>query len=916
VLSGRSRECRTLDDLLERVRAGGSATLVVRGEWGVGKSALLGYLSGRAAGCRVAHAAGAQSERELAFAGLHQLCAPMLDQLERLPGPQRDALSTAFALTAGYPPDRFLVSVAALTLLSAVAAERPLVCLVDDAQWLDRASAQALAFVARRLESRSIALVFAVREPIEELAGLPELVVDGLADGDARALLNSAIGGALDERIRDRIVAETRGNPLALLDFSRVATSTELAGGFGLPGALPLPRRLEESFGRQLAPLPEDTRRLLLLAAAEPTGEPVLVWRAAARLGIGVDAAAPAVVAGVCEFGARVRFRHVLMRSAVYRAASQEDRVEAHRALAAVTDPELAPDRRAWHRAHAASGPDEAVATELARWAERAQARAGLAAGAAFHARAAALTLDPARRAASALAAAHAQCEAGAPDAALRLLATAQAGPLDEVDRARVEVLRARIAALRHGGTASGLLAATRRLERLDAALAGEIYLDLLSGGLFAGPLGDGGVVEAAEDVRARPLRSPPETPRVSALLLDGLATLVTEGSAVATPKLQLALSALPGDHISREGEIRRLLPACLAAMAVWDDTSWNLLATRFAQLARDAGARAVLPTALSSRVLLLQFAGEFAEAASAIGEVEALTEATGTPLAPYSALANAAWQGREREATELIEAATGEVMGPGEAMRPVVIGWARGLLHNAAGQYEDALAATREVPECSTALPHARWVLIELIEAAARSGKPDLGAAALARLADTTRASGTDWGLGIEARSRALLSEGETAERLYREAIERLGRTRIRVELARTRLVYGEWLRRESRRRDAREQLTAAQVMFAAMGAERFAQRAGQELAATGATTRGRSAEASADLTAREAQVAQLARDGLSNHEIGSRLFLSSRTVEYHLTKVFAKLNVRSRTQLRSALSAGAEVDANALAA
>ena len=492
------------------MRAGRSGALVVRGEPGVGKTALLEYVLERASGCRVARASGVQSEMELVFAGLHQLCAPMLDRLERLPGPQRDALGTAFGLARGVAPDRFLVGLAVLSLLSEVAEERPLVCLVDDAQWLDRASAQALAFVARRLLAESVALVFAARAPGEEreLRGLPELMVEGLGESDARALLGSVLPGPLDERVRDRIVAETRGNPLALLELPRGLTPAELAGGFGLPDAPALSGRIEESFRRQLAALPAATRRLLLVAAAEPVGEPVLLWHAAEQLGVGVEAAGPAAEAGLCEFGARVRFRHPLVRSAVYRAASPEDQRSAHGALAEATDPELDPDRRAWHHAQAAPGPDEEVAAELERSAGRAQARGGLAAAAAFLEQAALLTPGSARRTERALAAAQAKHQAGAPDAALELLATAEAGPLDELQRARVDLLRAQIAfAVRRGSDAPPLLLkAAKRLEPLDLTLARETYLEALSAAIFAGRLATGGgVLEAAEAARAAP---------------------------------------------------------------------------------------------------------------------------------------------------------------------------------------------------------------------------------------------------------------------------------------------------------------------------------------------------------------------------------------------------------------------------
>ena len=430
-LLGRRSESEALDRLLGAVRAGQSRALVLRGEPGSGKTALLDYLVEHASGCRVARAAGVQSEMELAFAGVQQLLAPMLDRLERLPGPQRAALATAFGLSPGSAPDRFLVGLAVLSLLAEVAEERPLVCVVDDEQWLDQASAQVLAFVARRLVAESVALVFAARVPSDEVAGLPELVVEGLGEGDARALLDAVLTGPLDERVRDQLVSEARGNPLALLELPRGMTPAELAGGFGLAGGLPLPSRIEESFRRRLEALPADTRVLLLVAAADPVGDPLLVWRAAGRLGIGTEAATPAADAGLLEVGARVRFRHPLVRSAAYRSASVQERRDVHRALAEATDPELDPDRRAWHRAQATPGPEEDVAAELERSAGRAQARGGLAAAAAFLERAAMLTPEPARRGQRLLAAARAKRDAGALEAALGLLDRSRTGRPD-----------------------------------------------------------------------------------------------------------------------------------------------------------------------------------------------------------------------------------------------------------------------------------------------------------------------------------------------------------------------------------------------------------------------------------------------------------------------------------------------------
>jgi DNA-binding CsgD family transcriptional regulator/tetratricopeptide (TPR) repeat protein len=902
-LRGRRDECGTLDELLDAVRRGDSRTLVLRGEPGVGKSALLEYVVERASGCRVVRAAGVQSEMELPFAGLQQLCAKMLDRLERLPGPQRDALGTAFGLSAGEAPDRFLVGLAVLSLLTHVAEERPLVCLVDDAQWLDRASAQALAFVARRLSAESVAVVFAERAlNDQELTAVPELVVEGLGYDAARALLDSALKGPLDERVLHRIVAETRGNPLALLELPRGLTPAQLAGGFGLPNALPLSGQIEESFRRRLEPLPVESQRLLLVAAAEAVGEPGLVRRAAEGLGVAVEAAvAPAVAAGLLEFGAHVQFRHPLVRSAVYRAASLEDRRSVHRALAEVTDTDADPDRRAWHLAHAAPGPDEKVALELERSAGRAQARGGLAAAAAFLEQAFRLTLEPARRAERALAAAQAEHQAGSFDAALQLLATAEGGPLDELQLARVDLLRAQIAFAMNRGSGAPplLLKAAKRLERLDVKLARETYLDALTAAVFAHRLASsGGVLEVAEAARAAPPSSQP--PGAADLLLDGWVLLITEGHAAGVPVLKRAMRACCGETISNGEEIRRLWLACHTAFELWDDETWHVLSTRMVRLARDAGALTELPIALNSLSVACLFAGDFSTASALVDEAAAVNEVTGGHLAPYGAVLLAACQGREARASELIEAGVREVTRRGEGMGLTVIQWASALFYNGVGRSGDALAAAQQASQHAHDPTRA---LPELIEAAIRSGVPEQAADALQRLSQATRASGTEWALGIEASSRALLSENGVAEGLYREAIDRLGRTRVRVALARAHLLYGEWLRRKRRRLDAREELRIAHEMFTAMGIEAFAQRAARELLATGETARKRTIEPRGQLTAQEAQVARLARDGLSNAEIGARLFISTRTVEYHLHKVFAKLDIGSRNQLHRVL-------------
>ena len=900
VLHGRRAEREVLDRLLEAVRGGQSRVLVVSGEPGVGKTALLQSVIQSAAGFRVARAVGVESEMELAFAALQQLCAPMLHRLDRLPAPQQEALGVAFGLRTGSAPDRFLVGLAVLSLLAEAAEERPLVCVVDDAQWLDLASAQALVFVARRLLAESIALVMATRDPSDELKGFPWLVVEGLRNGDARALLGSVLGVPLDDRVRERIVAETRGNPLALLELPRGLTAAELAGGFGLPDAPGLSGRIEDSFQRRVARLPADTRRLLLVAAAEPVGDPVLLWRAAGQLGIGLQAASE--TDGLLAIGASVTFRHPLVRSAVYRAASPQERQAVHRALADATDSEVDSDRRAWHLAQATPGFDEDVAAALERSAGDAQARGGLAAAAAFLERAAVLTPEPSRRAERALAAARAKHQAGAFDAALRLTAIAESGPLDELQHAQVDLLRGQIA-LSHGSDAPPLLLkAAKRFEPLDQRLARETYLDALTAAFSPGMLAsDETILETARAARAAP--PSPQPPRASDLLLDGLALLITDGYAAGTPTLRRAVNAFRREDVS-EGDGRRWLSlAARLAAFVWDDEAFDVLSARFVQLARDAGALSVLPLALATRSAVRLFAGELAVAFSLLDEVAAVNEATGARLAPYVGLAHVTFQGREAEATPLIEAATSELVRRGDGQGLRFMHWVTAVLDNGLGRYEEALAAAQQAGEDTYASWWRDWGLVELIEAAARSGKPELAVDALGRLSQATAASGTDWALGLEARCRALLTEGEAAERLYRQAIEALGRTRVRVELARARLLYGEWLRRERRGLDAREQLRTAHTLFTEFGMEAFAERARIELEATGEHARKRTVETLDDLTPQEAQISRLAADGATNQEIAAQMFISPNTVDYHLRKAFRKLGVKSRHQLKQHL-------------
>jgi DNA-binding CsgD family transcriptional regulator len=909
-LLGRRGECKALDQLVAGVRAGQSQVLVLRGEAGVGKTSLLNYVVGHASGCRVERAAGAESEMELPFAGLQQLCAPMLDALDRLPGPQRDALATAFGLSSGDAPDRFLVGLAVLSLLAEVAEEKPLVCLIDDAQWLDRVSAQTLAFVARRLLAEQVALVFAVREPGDEheFSGLKGIHVRGLPDDDARALLGSVIRGPVDERVRDRILAETRGNPLALLELPRGLTPAELAAGFGLHDTAPLTSRIEDGFLRRLEALPDQTRRLLLIAAAEPVGDAASLWRAIEQLEIPPEALAPAEAAGLIEIGAQVRFRHPLVRSAAYRSASTLERQDAHRALAQITDPDLDPDRRAWHRAQATPGPDEDIAAELERSAGRAQARGGLAAAAVFLENAAILTPGTARRAERHLAAAWGKRDAGALDAALDFLVAVEAGPPDALRAGSVKRLRGQIALdQRHAREATPLLlSAAKCLEPLDAGMARETHMEALGAAMWATGLdGENSVRDAAEAARGAPPAA--TSPRPVDIVLEAVAARFTDGYAAAAPVLANALEALrtPSageDDVSRSLWLAGNNVSGILALELWDFESRHALGERQLQLARETGALLQLQFALNFHATTHLLAGRLEDAASLIDEDNLIEDATGNPAFAYCAVGLAAFRGREPQASDLIEATVLEAAERGLGRVVSFAVYASAVLYNGLGQHEAARDAARRILDYDV-LGYGTCAVAELAEAASRTGDEALVRDALEWLGERTRVAPTDWALGIEARVRALLSDGGTAAGLYEESLDRLGRTRLRNEVARGHLLYGEWLRREGRRVDARVQLRTAHEMLTAMGFEAFAERARRELSATGETARKRTAESRDDLTAQEAQIARFAIEGLSNPEIGTRLFISPRTVEWHLRKIFTKLGIASRKELRKAL-------------
>jgi DNA-binding CsgD family transcriptional regulator len=904
-LIGRQRECEELDRLLGDALAGRSRTAVLRGEAGVGKTALLSYLSERVGSWQVATAVGVESEMELAFSGLHQLCVPLLEHLAGLPGPQREALSTVFRRSDGPVPDPFLVGLATLSLFAEVAEKRPVLCIVDDAQWLDQASARVLGIVARRLLAERVALVCGARAGVGDhvLAGLPELLIRALGDNDARALFLENVHGPLDAAVCEQIIAESHGNPLALLELPRTWSAAALAGGFGHPANRPLSGKIEESYARRLLQLPSHTRLLVLAAAAEPSGDPLLLQRAAETLGLDMAAADPAVDGGLLGVSTRIEFTHPLVRSAAYRAGATADRHRVHRALAEATDAARDPDRCAWHRAQATSGPDEEVAAELERSAGRAQGRGGVAAAAAFLQRAVALTQDPARRADRALAAAQASLQAGALDTAVGLLATAEAAALDELQRARIDLLRARLAfaSVRLTDSTPLLIAAARRLEALDISLARETYLDAFFAALSAGRF-DGGVgpLEVAQAARGAARRTD-EEPTAADLFLDALVALA-EDYDTAIPLCRTAFDKLSADTISSE-ERSRWFQGGVVAFEVWDDDTAYALAHRHVQMARETGTFDELAQALSTHTPVLVFSGELSAAASAVAEARSVEEATDIRTAPFGALMLEAWRGNALQARELIEMTLHEAGSRGEGIGVAISEYARAVLCNGLGEYEQAFAAACSASEHEEVVAE-NWGLSELVEPATRTGRMDVATSAMNRLARKARAAGTDWALGIEARSRALLSEGERANELFCEAIEHLGRTRVRAELARTHLLYGEWLRREGRRVDARAQLRAALDQFTSFEMEAFAERARRELQATGEKVRKRTEETRDELTPQERQIAQLARQGLSNPEIGGRLFLSPRTVEYHLSKVFTKLGIRSRGQLADALA------------
>ncbi|SNY62743.1 helix-turn-helix transcriptional regulator [Paractinoplanes atraurantiacus] len=902
----RTAERGALDDMLSAVREGESRVLVLRGAAGIGKTAILQYAETAATGFQVLRAVGIESEMELAFAALHQLLLPLLDRLPHLPAPRREALETVFRMRDGAPPDPFLVGLATLDLLSGASEQQPLLGLVDDAHWLDRASAQVLGFVARRLLAESIAVLFAARRPVAELRGLPEREVTGLTDSDAHELLASVAHAPLDRGVRERIVAETHGNPLALIELPRGLDTTRTAGGFGLLDPGTLPGQIEESFLERVRALSGPARTLLLVAAAEPAGDPDLVRAAADRLGAGLDVTIDGTD-GLLSVDHRVTFRHPLVRSAVYRAATPAERRAVHLALAEVTDPATDPDRRAWHRASAAAGPDEAVAAELERSAGRAQARGGIVAAAAFLKRSVALTADPARRTDRMLAAAEASLQAGDLEDVGRVLGALRGRPLDGLQQGRAGVLHGQVAfASGQGGDATArTMEAARQLEPVDPRLARETYLTAY--GIAVSVTDPAALLAVSRAARRLP---PPADPGPLDLLLDGYTLIVTDGRAAAAGVLRraaAALTELPPADVLRWGWVATGVNA-----AVWDDVAMRETSQRWTGIVRDAYALRELPYLLTVVGYASSWTGDFEATSAFIAEAAAVAAASGIPLPPYAELRLLSLRGREPETAALVAATVESSAAAGLGMGVTAGQWAAAVLYNGLARYPEAMRAAQSTtwlaePGLST------WLLPELVEAASRSGEPGVALEALDRLVEATEPFSTDFAGGVEARSRALVADGPEAGALYREAVERLSRTPLRTELARAHLVFGEWLRRRRQRLEAREQLRTAYDMFVAIGMEAFAERARRELLATGETVRRRPAEAAAgeELTAQERQIALLARDGFSNPEVGERLFLSPRTVEWHLRKVFGKLGIESRRQLRDVLPTADETGA-----
>lgn len=904
VLIGRQDEQQRLAELCDRARLGESGVLVVHGGAGMGKTALLADMVTRIDGLRTIAISGAESEMELAYSGVQQLCAPILAHIDRLPDPQKNALRVALGLREGVAPERLLVNLAILTLLGDAGAQRPTVCVVDDAQWVDRASLQALTFAARRLLADQVVMVFANRTPgaDRELTGLPELKLDKLAHVHADALLSEVMPGQLDHSVRENILVEADGNPLALLELASAMAPAVLAGGYGLTAATSIENRIEREYDQRLQQLPPATRTLLLIAAAEPTGNPAWLWAASSRLHLDAEASAPAERSGLITVESRLRFRHPLVRSAVYRSASVTERRQVHATLADVITGPAADEYRVWHRAHSASAPDEAIAVELVGSAERARRRGGAAAAAAFLAYAVELTPDPGRRAERALNAALCKLDAGDPEAAALLLAAA-GGTDNELLDARTDLVRAKIAfATQRGRDAPPLLlAAAAGLRSLDARLARDTYLEALVAGMIVGRLhSDESTSAAAIAAAARAAPAPPGPPTAADLLLDGIVVRLTEGHAAGAPLLQRAIAQYVREDEAGIADPRSHDITLRVLLDLFEQDTYSSLNSRQLELLRAAGELTVLPAALTTYAGVCVTSGDFARAAELLLESEAISTATGAP--PHRSIQTylAACRGQEQRAKQLAHATIRGATARGEGSEIVVVLFSLAILHTRLGQYDEALTA------CTTALQYDDMgmyghVLNETVEAAVRSGNTSIARTAAAQVIERADATRTSTSLGYAARARALTTDGTAAEHEYRIAISELERSPLRVMAARSHLIFGEWLRRANRRTEARAELRIAHEMFLRMGADGFAERTRRELQAAGEPLRNERGDSSVvALTTQESYIARLAGEGYTNSEIASHLFISPRTVEWHLSKIFAKLGVSSRRELR----------------
>jgi DNA-binding CsgD family transcriptional regulator len=903
MLLDRLNERIQIDHVLEAAEQGMSAVLVLQGEAGTGKTALLEYAIGSASDLGVVRLVGIESEIGLSFAALHQLLLPFLGDLDSLPAPLRHALATAFGLHDGGPPDRFLVGLASLTLLSGAATARSLLCVVDDAQWLDQESAAVLAFVARRLHADAIGMLFAVRDPSERhasLDGLPRLRVRGLGPADARELLASAAADRIDSEVSERIIAQTSGNPLALIELGRELAPGQLTGEIALPQPLPLGRSLQARFLSQVRGLPAATQIMLLTAAADPTGNPALLWRAGQQLSFGFDAAGPAEAHDLVTIGpTTLTFRHPLVRSAIYHGATLVDRQRVHRALAEATDRGSGADLRAWHRSEAAHEPDETVAAELEHAAERAWSRGGWAATGAYLTRSASLTPDAAARLRRVLAAAQAENTAGASLRAQALLDSV-AGQLDD-PRQRMVAQRIQgaiyYALMEPAKTASILLSAARQIAPIDIGLARDALLDALAASRVCGRLGAAGASGA--DI-ARAARSMPPSPKaatgISDLLLDADTTLLLDGHEAAVPQLSRVVAALRQAPMDSADLLTWTGIGCWAAGALGDDDALYSLGSRLEEQARVQGAVPALSIALLFAGVSELFAGTLGRARAMFTERDAIEEARSSNCGVGKVMV-LAWQGQVSETRAQAAAVARAATEDGLGWKLVYVEYALAVLELGLGHYEEALASAPHGYEENVIL--STFALPDLIEAAVRCGQLEIARDILDRVGRRAAASPTPLALGLLARSRALLADGPDAEALYREAIGHLRLARGVSHLARAHLLLGEWLRRNKRRRDAREHLQAAHSAFETMGAGAFAERARLELAATGQTARKRTPGHHGDLTPQELHVAVLAAAGSTNPEIAAQLFISPKTVDYHLGKIFRKVGVGSRREL-----------------